>query len=519
MAVFYPRHFATLTCPIFGTTARKQQQIHDANAVTIDMRLIRSRLGRNHHNMADELELTVDWRTAGIDPRMLTSARVQFYAGDTRSLGPWQPTRENLRFVGVMTHPTRRAGGESPMTVEMKFLDYTDFFLKQKPFPPEGLPKLTDDLRTAWRKICEKVGFYDLKSQSIVSSVDDLKDALLFVGDAALADGVELGQATSARFRNTGANVQMKPGSDAWGVWNQCVGMLGLVTFFRLDRIVIASAVDYYTADDPPILSWGDNILDWTETSGGDRAHKGVGLSSFDPLSQTVLEAFYPPPGDPRITMKRTPAASKKKGTNDDRALQSENYEMFADDRGITDPAKLLDEARRIFEEYARHQVEGEASTRKMMLRASSDPTRGIDPYDLNGGDSIRIEFDSDTLREAAQFDSLTTQVEFLMGRGYREGVAKLIAQNLESFRGLPPIFHIKSLFVELDTSSDPGNFIVSIHYVNLVNPFGAADSNDGPTASTSAIARADGNTPRHIEFSEVGVDQSAGRSGSERNR
>ncbi len=140
----------------------------------------------------------------------------------------------------------------------------------------------------------------------------------------------------------------MKPDADAWAaIWQQCVGMCGLISFIRKDQCIVTTATDYYTSANPPRLIWGQNILRISEERDTRTAGAGVGITSFDPLTGTALEALWPPVGDASIRRKRL---SAKKAGSPDAVRQSEAREYFAYP-GVTDDATLLGtSAKRVYE-------------------------------------------------------------------------------------------------------------------------------------------------------------------------
>lgn len=476
MAIYYPRHHLELFVPVFGATRDKQKQIRDTGAIKVPCALLRSELERNNHKTADVLNVEFDWRTCGVDPRMLSSARGKFYLGDARGTGAWVPTDDDLQFCGIVTKANRKAGAGRAMTVELEFHDYTSFFLNQK-LDPKFVPSLSDTLPQAWRKICKGVGFYNASTEKVVTSVEDLNDNLLFLGDEATAlRDVAIGKAAPPRYRKQG-KVQSKPGADAWAVWQQCCGMLGLITYFKLDSIILATSTDFFTAEDPPVLIWGQNIYDWNEESGTGRAHKGICLQSFNASSGTLVEAFYPPPGDPRIKTKRIVAT--KHGDGGSAEIQSEAYEPPLAVPGISDQARLEFFAKRVYDEWSRQQVEGQFTTHEMRLSTVGGADFRF--YALAAGECVRIQFDGDTLIEASSRLTDADRIEYLIGLGYSRGAAELITANLESFSRLQPLFHVKSSRTSLETTPEGGKFQVAVHYHNLVDPLGAIPDEPEP--------------------------------------
>ena len=264
-----------------------------------------------------------------------------------------------------------------------------------------------------------------------------------------------LGKAASPRFARLAARVPVKPGADAWAVWQQCVGMCGLISYIRLDQCVVVEAQDYYSESNPPRLIWGKNILSMTEARNADAAMKGLALTSFDPLTQTTVEAFWPPRGS---------QAARTKRATDSGGAPSEQYDFFPY-TGITNPAVLLGLTRRGWEERSRQELEGSITTAEMFVDTISKTS--FDVLTLGPGDVVRIEFEQQDKEQLGAIVSIDRRVQYLVARGYSAPVAMLMAKNFEAFASLKPEFCVRRVTVDFQTSEDAGSFEVQISYTN----------------------------------------------------
>lgn len=476
---YRPRAHVELWVPAFGGTPARREQLRDTTSIRVPLTPRRVWIEKNDHNHADEARVLASWRDVGNDPRVLSNARAQIWLGMAETSGDWTPQPSELRFIGIMKHPVQTGAEGDPFDVDLEFIDYTSFFINQRNYPADGMPLLTDTLPEAWRKICDHVGYYSVSEGRIVSSVEDLKDALVFEGGA--SPDATIGAATSARFRKL-AQVHPKANVDAWAVWQQCVGMNGLISYFRLDKVVVTTATDLYSLGDPPVMIWGRNVRRWTSSGESQRVHKGVGLTSYNPLTASIIESFYPPPGDPRIVQKRTTA--KKKNADSDE-LQSENYDIY-EFPGITDQKALDLQCQRAFEETSRQALEGVIETIEPFVdRASTvadspdDPDSisldAVDLLSLGAGEAVKIQFRADEQEALGQVPSFEGRVAYLIGRGYEPQVAELIARNIDAISELGDVYHTKRVTVELD--SDANRLAIEIGYHNLIRPLDGTSS------------------------------------------
>jgi hypothetical protein len=464
MAAYRPRVAASITSPIPGSGRNGGTD----ETVTFPLQVRRASLLLNDHNHADTLEMTVDWMDAGLDPRLLSNATVLFYLGAAPDGGPWQPTQADLRFVGIVKRPRRSGDGGSGLTVEILAHDYTTLFLDAKPFAASGVPDLTDDLASAWRKICGHTGLIDASTGELHSTVQALADRIRFVG---VDEPPVLGKAVASRFRKLG-KVQAKPDADAWAVWQQCVGMCGLISFVKLDACVVTTATDLYSGRNPPRLIWGSalgNILRISEERDTRLSGAGVGITSFDPLTGTTLEALWPPIGDASIRRKRLGA---KKAAGPDEMRESEAREYFAYP-GVTDEGVLLDIARRVYEERSRQEFEATLTTCEMSVPSLDGSA--FDLLALASGDVIRIEIDPADTERLGQLRSDEERLDNLVGRGFSEGLATLVVRTLSASRSLSPDFYVKRVSTHLETSPEGGTFEVEIAVCNRISIDGNA--------------------------------------------
>jgi len=292
------RCHAVLTVPVVGSSSEVDRKNHGANTVQLPIRVLSFELERNDHFTADSLHLSAEWRDANLDPRFLKNATVQFWAGVADDDGNWTPNGDNLRFVGIMKHCSRKLV-EGGMRLEFEFHDYTTLFLAQKPYASNGIPHFNATLKDAWSRICDHVGHWDIESGKMVSNVEQLRGSLVSaIGDATL-DRI-IGEGVPQRIRDFG-RLPVRHGDSAWDVWTRCCFCLGLITYIDLDRVVVTDSTELFAIGNAPVLMFGRNILEADEVVDTNVSNKGVGLVSYDVMTGRTIEAYYPQPGDVRI--------------------------------------------------------------------------------------------------------------------------------------------------------------------------------------------------------------------------
>ncbi len=452
MPLYRPRARAILRTPAGGDVR------------TFPVRVRRAQLESNDHNHADTLKLSAEWRDAGVDPRLLGNATVDFYLGDASDAGRWQPTRRDLRFVGIATRVARTARESEGFSVEIEFHDFTRLFLKAKPFGTSGIPDYSQTLDDAWRRIVSQTpGAAVLASRLRRQGFDTWPT---------------LGTAVAARFAKIG-KVPTKPNTDAWAVWQQCVGMMGLISYVKLDEVIVTTSTDYYTAKDPPRLVWGRNILSMAESRDADRANRGVGITSFEPLSGTTLEALWPPVGDEHVRHKQVGA---KKAGDESALRQAEERDYFAYPE-VTNPDALLEIAKRVYEERSRQELEGSLHTAEM--RVATLGGSDFDLLALAAGDVLRVEFEQREREQLASLGGMQARVDYLVARGYSESTAEVIAASADDFGQLDPNFFTKRVTTTFEADDSDGKFEIEVNYCNRIAiaapSFGSASRNAPP--------------------------------------
>ena len=473
---YYPRAIVELTVPVFGDTAAKEVQEAGKDTIVTSFIPRRVTLIRNDHNHADVCKILADWHDAGVDPRFLRNATckvwigyIQPHAGQRVCNRSITQSDGNLRFVGVAVNVKRDAGEEVGMEVEMTFHDYTNFFIHMKPYPSDGFPDYSMNLRQCWQTICDNTGYYDHSTQKVISTVSELRDRIEFVGIREV--NTALGQSIPARLVKFGAKIQ--PGNareDAWAIWQRCVNSIGLISYFKNDTLIITDALGYYSLGDEPLAVWGKNITSISEERNTDHAGKPLMLRSFDPIQATTIESVYPPPSDPTVKKKKVNAKAKHPKpfeASEDQAYEVREYP------GISDQHVLDVLCQRVYEESSRQELKGTLQTSDMEMTTRKGNLFSV--LDLWAGDVIRIDIEPyDMDRERGKSGGEVQ--EHLMKRGYSIDMAALIVANMGALPLLRNVYYVSGIEAMLDTDGDNGNFHVQISFLNRIRISGSTD-------------------------------------------
>ncbi len=457
--IYRPRMAALMTVPTAGKRAERiAQEGREDSGVPIPLKVRRASLELNDHNHADTLYLTLDWKNVGIDPRLVRNATVTFFLANADALGHWDPSPSNARFAGLVNRVRRSAGEDEPYTVELESHDYTSLFLKAKPFGSSGIPDYSQTLEEAWRRVV---------SQTPGAGV--LAERLEFRG---LDDVPSLQDVVPSRFAKL-AKVPTKPETDAWAVWQQTVGMLGLISFMELDRCVVTTSTAYWTDKDPPVLLFGRNLSYLTEERDPEAFDKGVAMTSFDPLCGRVIEARFPPRQDKRVKRKRISAheAAARAATE---TVDKYDYFSFP---GITDVDTLRQICQRAWEERSRQELQGTATTSDMVVETAGGAK--FDLLELRAGDNVQIALQDDARDQLLSLASRSERIDYLISQGYEPQPSETIADSVDDLALLDQQFFVKRIRHNLETFETDGSYETEVTFANRILVDGSA-STDG---------------------------------------
>jgi hypothetical protein len=481
--IYRPRVAAILSVPVAGSPSERQEQgnADSGQAVRLSVKVASAELELNDHNRADELRLTLDWHAVGLDVRLIRNATVEFYIGQADDFGQWTPTRRDLRFVGVVADSERHSAEGDPYQVDLRCLDYTDFFLRARRFGSKGIPDFSQTLDDAWRRIVSQTPGADVLRDRLLwigddsSRVQELRDVLSGkLGGMQNAPFPRLKSAVADRFAKL-AKVPTKPETDAWAVWQQTIGMLGLISWVDRDYVVVSTSTNYYTETNAPVMVWGKNIKKLSE-SAQPIFRKGILLTSFDALTGHTIEArFHPDPFKPT-------AKGHRAGVNAELA-KAEEWEAFAVP-GITSPEILYLMAQRVHSEYTRQELQGTLVTGEMrtstdasqqLSRFASQPERAdFDLLELRAGDDIRVKFNDSDRDALLSLPDTVRRFEYLHEQGYSDDVAQILARNIESLKFFDTQFHVRRVLHRIEYNGDSGTYESEITYLNKISTGGA---------------------------------------------
>lgn len=466
MSTYYsPRARVRLIVPAFGSSRAQAAQIAQANiAQEIEVRPKRVEVIHNDLHTADEATVSCDYDDSGIEPRLLRNSIIKIWIED----GEIDVDKDLPRFIGIVIDVNRRMNGESSPEVVLRAQDYTRIFLTTA-YPTDKIPSLNSTIRGAWDQLCDNTGWWDADQQKIISTVSELKGKQLLIKDPAL-EGVTFADAVTGRVKSLGSLPVQNGAIKAWTVWQHIMLYLGAVSYIDGDKCVVTTTTEHYRNSQAAALVWGQNLIELSETLNPQVASVGMCLQSFDPLNGKMLEAFYPPPGDPRIKTKRTRATKAQPASVNVYATENSTTYEYYEYHHVHDQKTLDDCCRRAYEERVRQELQGTLRTSEMFVEDSSGIVRDL--LDLRAGNTIKVVVDADILTSLGETPS-DQRIAYMLSRGYSRNVAELIVGNIEALKTLDNFFHVKTNHVTLEE----GNFEISLEFYNLISIDGVKTS------------------------------------------
>lgn len=437
---YRPRARLRLAVPQFGSTRAQAIQMRDAHALTLEAHVLSAQLERNDHHNADVLTVTAAWSDVGVDVRTVHNATCAFWLADG------DPDIDNSQplFVGICVD-AKRTAGDSGQTVELKFHDYSALWIASKPYPVTDLPSFGDTLESAFAKIKKSTGYYEVGEDRIISTVDAMT---LEIRDPALASRT-LGGVVSGRLIRLGAFPLAEGAHSSWDVWTQIVASAAALSWVEGDRVILTSATEHYkTAGAPPAMIWGSNILSIEERLRPEVTQRGIAVQGWDPLSGHIIEAYYPPVGDPRLKRKRPKASPPDMPI----ASQYDFYQRL----DVSNLAALERIAQNAWEERSRQEISGHLTTAEMRVD-------GVNLLDLRTGDQITVKIDQDT--EMLRALDTNARIVRLVTNGYSRETAELIAANLDALASIDAGMHVTRMTVDYSDNT----FEIGIDYHNRI--------------------------------------------------
>jgi hypothetical protein len=289
---------------------------------------------KNSARKADTARVELDYRDFPLDPRMIKDVLMSLHVED--ALDPRLPmvaTALNKRFVGLVDKPETTLSNSGDRVV-FEARDYTGIWLDRKlsnaeiltlsPLTP--LSTLVEQIRVLVTPAIPPVVFTDPTTAPLVPGI--------LMGKTAFSPN--------------------KKAPTAWDFLSTLLGRFGLVPVFDVDILTVRTATRFA----PSLLAmiYGENVerLMFRRSATKEPKTRKIVVNAWDPVKGVPVQGVYIPPGAVRI----------KKGANN--AIRGTLDEISYNVEGSYTPEDLIIIAKRIYDEQATEQVEGDLETKDM---------------------------------------------------------------------------------------------------------------------------------------------------------
>lgn len=448
MAYYYPRHALRILAVLEDFTGNPTAA-EDARDWVVVPRA--ARLERNDIHTADKLVAEVDFHEFPFDPRLIRTAAVAYFAGDTGG-GVLARDERTLRFLGTLDSP-ESALGEDALKVTLECRDYTAFLLDKK--------------ATAAMQVSLDRSLRDILVELLATLPGEQATLLRPVLHDAQGTGIEWPTVHGGGRRS--ARLPVEPKDTLWSVILRVVQMTGLVCWIELDTLVVSTPRNATASARPMRFAFGQNLSDLRLKRNTQNLTRPVALTQYDPASGQRTTATYPP--EPRAARAgggrgRGPGRGQRPHAALSHAGRASTgtQDALAEEFNITGhrtEAQLLEAAEHAYRTRAQTEIEGSLTTHE--LRVGDQ-----DVYSLTAGDLLRAEIDEHTRAAFEGARDSASRERYLLARGYPAAVAAALAQSWEHLDRVAQPFSIRKATFALDDRA----FQLDLDFQNLLTPF-----------------------------------------------
>lgn len=320
---------------------------------------------RNNARKADVCRVELDYKDFPLDPRALKDVLISAHLGAVPTVDfPLIPSPLNVRFIGRVDEPEASFGPDQER-VRLEARDYTGIYTEfraQTLFADQATGKPAPILA----------------AQTLQTMVETIRlEVTPETGPAVFYDLNAAGSLVAGRL---GRDFFTPDENDsAWDVLIKLCEIYGLVPVWNLDVLEIRTADQFATG--AAQMMYGSNISRLTyHRSLKQQKSRGVKIVCWNPVLGIPVEVIYFDPKNPvkqRLTPSGKPSTAKA-------IVKVAQYNV----EGNYTPDDLLVLAKRVYEESAHKQLEGELETRDMTDLA------GTDLLGLSNGDILTCGLD-----------------------------------------------------------------------------------------------------------------------------
>lgn len=415
----------------------------------------------NDHKTSDTFSMDIDYKTFPFDPRIIRYCGVTVYVQDMQSLvnpngslNTIRPIDSSAVFAGFVDEESI-SFDDTKRNVHFEGRDFSGLLIDQK-----YLEQVPIDLH----------GPLDLAIGNFLAQFPATKEIVLTdINLKPIPAGSLpiLGTFYKSGVDPHGGQMNTSGHETYWDIINSMVTQAGLICYMHLNALVITTPRNLFGTQADAKFIYGKNVKTFTMKRKLGRL-KNFNLLVRSRVGSTVNEARIPLEaftdwatsyGIPQAAV--TVPVMRPDGTLDNSTGNIAPYISFPVQQGIADKGALIRIGQSAYETYSRQQIEGTIETRDMLTHSAAVPQ--IDLTQLDIGQPIALEIDTDDLTAISRFPNVSTRIDYLIQRNYARDVAVAFATSMGKFS---QSFYTKSYTLQM--GQDTG-FSLKINFVNII--------------------------------------------------
>lgn len=437
---------------------------------------------RNGINEADTCEITMDYISAPVDPRILRQCYVEVVIG-TVTDEEWEAGMRGINRSDqgedfLMSVVARDGGLLNPVTKFVGFVD--EWNVSWSGDDGNTLRLMCRDLTSLLIDRKLPAGLSINLSQPLVQGVQTFVDTLIGVQGLAVKFGkpgesdqkgpvpaTALGPMQKAR---RGKKTRRgKQGDQKMTCWDHVLDVcrsVGFIPVFYGQTLHILNPRTFYAGQDTPVrVVWGRNLANFScSRKLRPIATKTVEVNCYDPSIGRTRWARYPVKSNKAAVgiygVSNPPQPTRANDPGVSGSATHDEIEVFSV-RGVIDPEQLKFTAFSIYNQMARQEIEGNFTTYDI---DSVDVAEGTgDLLSLNPGDAVEILMTSSKPIEAGGGESGQTSLQDIYAMARKEradyfkslGWAEKTANQVSALHdtiGFQTVFRIQNVQINWDT-------------------------------------------------------------------
>lgn len=469
MSVYYPQGAIILDVLFEDYGKFDNEKLQQVSQLKILARNLKVEI--NDYKEADTFTADIDYKSFPFDPRNIRACKISIFMEDRKSifkgtgndLNLLEFSEDNVVFVGYVDEQNLKFN-ETSRTVSMEGRDLTSLFTDAKYL---GGPVATT-------KPIDQIIQELISKQEATKTIEVINET---------GETLPVLSKLAPNLDSTSGMVNPKKKTSFWDMIVEIADKAGLVVFMRLDKLVITKPRNLYKKQSVKNFIYGKNLKDLSFKRKLGK-HKGfnVKVRSINLQKKQLLEASIPKDssrsdlgGGVEITIPQL----DKNGKKIEPAKPAPYLTFNVSD--IVSKEKLIEVGESIFEELSRQQLEGNLSTKEMLVPETpykKEEDGSYTPYSeeysnpvkfstIKNGTPIKIFLDIEDMEYIRTLSNINERKKYLILQGFESKVAEAMA---ESMNRASYVFYTKSVTFTINQDTGFGMDLEFINFIELDN-------------------------------------------------